>query len=77
MNAKTETAKRSIRRHVLMVGAAGCLVVGGFGGWVTNAELSGAVVASGALVVDSNVLVATDLAAASRHVSDLAARRQS
>ena len=55
MKAKTETAKRSIRRHVLTVGMAGCLVAGGFGGWVTTAELSGAVVASGALVVDSNV----------------------
>ncbi|MBR0793763.1 HlyD family type I secretion periplasmic adaptor subunit, partial [Bradyrhizobium manausense] len=55
MRAGIDTAKRSIRRHVLAVGMAGGLVVGGFGGWVTKAELSGAVVASGALVVDSNV----------------------
>ena len=55
MTAGIDTAKRSIRRHVLAVGMAGGLVVGGFGGWVTKAELSGAVVASGALVVDSNV----------------------
>ena len=55
MSMKTETAGRSIRRHVLMVCAVGLLVVGGAGGWVTMAELSGAVVASGSLVVDSNV----------------------
>jgi HlyD family secretion protein len=55
MSTKTETAGRSIRRHVLMVCAVGLLVVGGAGGWVTMAELSGAVVASGSLVVDSNV----------------------
>jgi HlyD family secretion protein len=55
MKAKDDTAKSSIRSHVLTVGLAGGLVVVGFGGWVTKAELSGAVVASGALVVDSNV----------------------
>src|SRR5580692_8079127 len=55
MSMKTETAGRSIRRHVLMVCAVGLFVVGGAGGWVTMAELSGAVVASGSLVVDSNV----------------------
>ena len=31
------------------------LLVGGFGAWVTYAQLSGAVIASGTLVVDSNV----------------------
>lgn len=53
--SKSETAKRSIRRHVVTVGLVGAVVIGGFGGWIALAELSGAVVASGALVVDSNV----------------------
>jgi HlyD family secretion protein len=55
MTTSTETAKRSIRRHVVIVGTVGALVVGGFSSWVALAELSGAVVASGSLVVDSNV----------------------
>jgi FMN phosphatase YigB (HAD superfamily) len=41
--------------------------------WISGGRL----VPDDGLVVDSNVLVAADLAAASRHVSDLAARRQS
>ena len=52
---KTETAGSSIRRHVLTVSAVGFFVVVGFGSWVAIAELSGAVVASGSLVVDTNV----------------------
>src|SRR6478752_3507758 len=55
MSKKTETAGGSIRRHVLTVSAVGFFVVIGFGSWVAIAELSGAVVASGSLVVDSNV----------------------
>ncbi len=55
MNTKTEEARRSIRQHVLMVCTVGVVVIGGLGGWVAIAELSGAVVASGSLVVDSNV----------------------
>ena len=55
MSTKTETAGGSIRRHVLTVSAVGFFVVIGFGSWVAIAELSGAVVASGSLVVDSNV----------------------
>jgi HlyD family secretion protein len=55
MTAETETANRSIRRHVVVVGAVAALVIAGFGGWIAMAELSGAVVASGSLVVDSNV----------------------
>jgi len=55
MTAEMETARRSIRHHVMVVGTVGAIVVGGFGGWVAMAELSGAVVASGSLVVDTNV----------------------
>jgi HlyD family secretion protein len=45
----------SIRRHVI----AGCAIVAvlalGFGGWASTAELSGALIAQGSLVVDSNI----------------------
>ena len=45
----------SIRRHIVI----GCVVVAfivvGLGGWASTAEISGALIAQGALVVDSNV----------------------
>ena len=49
------SAHRSIRRHVLGGATALIMLVAGIGGWASTAELSGAVVASGVLVVDSNV----------------------
>ena len=52
---KASGASRSIRRHVLVAMSIGLLVAGGLGGWAVTTELSGAVVASGSLVVDSNV----------------------
>jgi len=48
-------AGRSIRRHVLMAGAVIAVLAGGLGGWAISTELSGAVIAPGALVVESNV----------------------
>ena len=48
-------AHRSIRNHLLAGIAAAVLVGCGIGGWAATTELSGAVIASGALVVDSNV----------------------
>src|SRR5215470_4474540 len=48
-------ASRSIRHHILGAITVGLLLVGGLGGWAVITELSGAVVASGTLVVDSNV----------------------
>lgn len=49
------TAQPSIQRHIL----AGAVVVGvlviGFGGWAGTAQLSGALIAPGQIVVDSNV----------------------
>ena len=46
---------RSIRRY-LLGGISACVVlVVGVGGWAATAELSGAVVAAGSLVVDTNV----------------------
>lgn len=46
---------RSLRRN-LIAGTVGIAVLfGGFGGWAATTELSGAVIASGILVVDGNV----------------------
>src|SRR5215475_2246132 len=55
MRTRASGASRSIRRHVLAAMTVGLLAAGGLGGWATTTELSGAVVASGMLVVDSNV----------------------
>jgi HlyD family secretion protein len=56
MNRKASLkARASIRRHIIV----GCAVVAflaiGFGGWASTAEISGALIAPGSLVVDSNV----------------------
>ena len=45
----------SIRRHLLATAAAALILVAGFGTMSATTELSGAVVATGALVVESNV----------------------
>jgi HlyD family secretion protein len=49
------SARVSIRRHIVV----GCAVVAflavGLGGWASTAEISGALIAQGSLVVDSNV----------------------
>ncbi len=56
MTAPDETGTRSsIRAHLLAIAAATVLLVGGIGGWAPTTELAGAVIASGTLVVDSNV----------------------
>ena len=55
MSRPTAPALRSIRRHALGGATALFLLVGGIGGWASTTELSGAVVASGVLVVDTNV----------------------
>jgi HlyD family secretion protein len=49
------STQRSIDRHLLFGMIAGLLLVGGVGGWAISTELSGAVIAPGQLVVDSNV----------------------
>ena len=48
-------ARQSIRRHLLIGVTAGLLLVGGIAGWAATNEFSGAVIAQGQLVVDSNV----------------------
>src|SRR5262249_34547392 len=44
-----------LRRQTVAIGAAAMLLVLGLGGWAMTTEFSGAVVAAGQLVVDSNV----------------------
>lgn len=48
-------ARRSIRRHLIAGIAAVALLVGGIGGWAATTEITGAVITSGELVVDSDV----------------------
>src|SRR5262245_39666402 len=53
--AEGRGARGSIRRHMLTSLAVLVLLAGGLGGWAMTTELSGAVVTSGILVVDTNV----------------------
>lgn len=55
MTSRQTPSHRSISRHLALGAAAIVLLVGGVGGWAVTTELSGAVIASGQLVVDSNV----------------------
>ncbi len=48
-------AQHSTRSSLLIGGIAGLILVVGIGGWAATTQLSGAVIASGKLVVDSNV----------------------
>lgn len=52
---KSNNARRSIRRHTLIGLSVIILLLGGMTAWAMTTELSGAVTASGILVVDSNV----------------------
>lgn len=49
------TTQHSTRSSLMLGGIAGLLLVVGIGGWATTTQLSGAVIASGKLVVDTNV----------------------
>jgi HlyD family secretion protein len=54
-DGKSEGAQGSIRQH-LIVGLAIVLILGGgIGGWAATAEISGALIAPGSIVVESNV----------------------
>ncbi len=56
MNRKLPRSTRaSIRWHVIAGIVVVILLAGGFGGWASTAEISGALIAQGSLVVDSNV----------------------
>ncbi len=47
--------RKTVRNHVIFAFFVIVLLFGGIGGWVTFAEISGAVVSSGTIVVESNV----------------------
>ena len=51
----TSPTRRSMRRHLIAAIAVVFVLVVGMGGWAATAVISGAVVASGSLVVDTNV----------------------
>src|SRR6266704_513563 len=51
----TSATRRSMRRHLLVAAVVVFILIVGVGGWGASAVISGAVVASGSLVVDSNV----------------------
>jgi HlyD family secretion protein len=50
----TSLIRRSIRRHLVIGLAAIAVLVGGIGGWATTTEISGAVIAAGRLVVETD-----------------------
>src|SRR5262249_24697491 len=55
MPSPAEQTRRAIRWHLAFVAAAAAVFLGGVGILGANTELSGAVVAAGSLVVESNV----------------------
>jgi HlyD family secretion protein len=48
-------ARTSIRRHLIVGLAVVVLLAGGLGGWASTAQISGALIAPGSVVVESNV----------------------
>ena len=55
MSEDTPNMLASLKKHIWAVGIASVILVFGLGGWATTTEFSGAVIAQGQLVVDSNV----------------------
>jgi HlyD family secretion protein len=53
--APAHSASESIRRHILAGSILVAFLVFGVGGWASTAQISGALIAQGSLVVDSNV----------------------
>ena len=51
----TSATRRSMRRHLVAAIVVVLVLVVGVGGWAATTAISGAVVASGSVVVDSNV----------------------
>ena len=52
---KKDDAQSSIRLHLIIGLAVVLVLAGGLGGWASTAEISGALIAPGSVVVDSNV----------------------
>ena len=55
MTSELKGARRSIRPHLITGLALVLVLAGGFGGWASTVPISGALIAPGAVVVDSNV----------------------
>jgi membrane fusion protein, type I secretion system len=55
MAAGVKGTRYSIRRHVVVGLAVVVLLAGGLGGWASTAQISGALIAPGSVVVESNV----------------------
>ena len=53
--ANSKGARRSIRMHLIAGLVIVLILAGGLGGWASTAEISGALIAPGSIVVDSNV----------------------
>jgi HlyD family secretion protein len=51
----TSSSEASIRKHIVIGGTLVGLLVFGLGGWAFTAEISGALIAQGTVVVDTNV----------------------
>jgi HlyD family secretion protein len=52
---KLKGARRSIRLHLIIGLAVVIVLAGGFGGWASTVQISGALIAPGSVVVESNV----------------------
>ena len=55
MKTETRSARSSIRRHVVVGSVVVAILAIGLGGWASTAEIAGALIAPGFVVVDSNV----------------------
>jgi membrane fusion protein, type I secretion system len=55
MSKQARSARSSLHRHLFLGLGAAAILAGGVGGWAGTAEIAGAVIAPGSLVVDSNV----------------------
>ena len=55
MQNDTTFSRRSITRHLAAGVAVVALLAGGVGGWASTTQFAGAVIASGSVVVDSNI----------------------
>ena len=55
MTGNEKGARPSIRLHLIVGLAVVVVLAGGLGGWASTAQISGALIAPGAVVVDSNV----------------------
>jgi HlyD family secretion protein len=55
MGVQPKGARLSIRKHLIVGLSVVALLAGGLGGWASTAQISGALIAPGSIVVESNV----------------------